>query len=86
MAKTDATTVVRAFEAIREDWNEYRLEDGTIVRAKLVVRRMTQQVDAQGHPLMSESGEPLVGVNTTVVVTALAPPQAPEIAASDRTH
>jgi hypothetical protein len=41
------------FEPLRESWNEYRCEDGTYVRLKVVVSKITRlaKVDSQGTPM-----------------------------------
>lgn len=42
------------FKAIREDWNEYDLEDGTTVRMKTVVAevlRVPEHFDNEGNPV-----------------------------------
>lgn len=42
------------FKAVREDWNEYDLEDGTTVRMKTVVSevvRVPEQFDNEGNPV-----------------------------------
>ena len=38
------------FEIGREEWNEYKLLDGGIVRLKTTVNRIYQVVDEQGNP------------------------------------
>ncbi len=42
-----------AFNTILESWNEYKLEDGTEVRLKVIVKRVirTQRRDANGEPI-----------------------------------
>ena len=42
-----------AFNTILESWNEYKLEDGTEVRLKVVVKRVvrTQRRNANGEPI-----------------------------------
>lgn len=41
------------FQTVREDWNEYSVEDGFSVRIKLVVSSIlkTGEKDAQGNPV-----------------------------------
>ena len=41
------------FQTVREDWNEYQVEDGFGVRIKLVVSSIlkTQERDPQGNPV-----------------------------------
>ena len=42
------------FKVVREDWNEYELEDGTIIRMKPVVAevlRIVDHWDTEGNPV-----------------------------------
>ncbi|MFH1328765.1 MAG: hypothetical protein ABIH76_08010 [Candidatus Bathyarchaeota archaeon] len=42
------------FETIREDWNEYKLADGTTLKVKIVltgVQRLEQQYTPTGDPV-----------------------------------
>ncbi len=57
------------FQVIREDWDEYRLSDGTKLRVKNVMMRVFMEVDDQGNIKYNEYGEPNVIVvgNQTVV-------------------
>ncbi len=41
------------FETLKEEWNEYRLKDGTLIKAKLIMTGIQQvkgQYDALGNP------------------------------------
>ena len=42
-----------SFNTLLESWNEYKLEDGTELRLKLVVKRIirTDQRNSQGEPV-----------------------------------
>jgi hypothetical protein len=45
---------VISFRASNENWNDYLLDDGTVLRMKLVVTevlRVTNQYDQQGNPV-----------------------------------
>jgi hypothetical protein len=42
------------FKSIKEDWNEYQINDGTIVRMKVVVvniAKVTDKYDNEGNPV-----------------------------------
>jgi len=42
------------FKSIKEDWNEYQINDGTIVRMKVVVvniAKLTDKYDNEGNPV-----------------------------------
>ena len=53
---------------IKEDWNEYELEDGTRVRIKMEVNLFAAPIDpTTGAPLVNpQSGEPVIHANWTV--------------------
>lgn len=42
------------YKSVREDWNEYDIDDGTTVRVKLLVSeivRLTDRFDQEGNPV-----------------------------------
>jgi len=45
-----------AFSALREDWNEYQLEDGTIVRVKIVIASIARVLDTEGRITRNQEG------------------------------
>lgn len=53
------------FEPLREAWNEYRCEDGSLVRLRTIVSRIVKL------ERLNELGEPMFQVQTQVVVAAL---------------
>lgn len=57
------------FESINESWNEYACEDGSTVRVKIVVAKITHVVGR-----FSPTGEPLFIVSANNVVTVSPPP------------
>lgn len=63
------------FKVIKEDWNEYELEDGTILRAKLVAVKMVRGIDPKTGDILylEDRGEPLYNIRHQVVVTAEVP-------------
>ena len=53
------------FEVVREDWNEYRLTDGSTLKVKLVltgVMRLNNQYDPVGNPVYVISSQNAVRV------------------------
>jgi len=54
----------------KEHWNEYTLEDGTILKVKLVVIQAGKSID---RPIPKSGGEPLYHVKTHSVVNAIVP-------------
>lgn len=37
------------FKTSKEDWNKYELEDGTILKLKIVLMRIVQEIDPSGN-------------------------------------
>ena len=56
-----------AFNTMIESWNEYKLEDGTEIRLKLVVKRIVRT------PRRNENGEPVYVVQSQNVIDARVP-------------
>ncbi len=65
----DATPV--GFQNAREYWNEYLLDDGTIIRLKLVATEVLRVDD-----MLDANGAPIYVVKSTNVMTAN-PPEHP---------
>ncbi len=58
------------FEPLKESWNEYRCSDGSYVRIKLVVAKITRLNER------TETGEPVYVVNSSNVLAVTPPPEA----------
>ena len=59
----EVSAVERDFQIQREEWNEYKLLDGGIVRVKTTVNRICQVVDDNGNPKYNADGTPLMVVH-----------------------
>ena len=46
------------FEIGREEWNEYKLLDGGLVRVKTTVQRIYRILDSEGKPAYNDEGDP----------------------------
>lgn len=57
-------------EEENECWNEYKLDDGTILRVKLVVAKVEKSVN---KPIPNSGGEPLYSIKADTVVDAEVP-------------
>lgn len=53
-----------------EHWNKYTLEDGTVIRVKVVLTQAGKSVD---KPIPESGGEPLYHVRTDTVVDTIVP-------------
>jgi len=62
--------IEQTFEIAAEDWNEYRLADGGIVRVKTSVQKIYRLLDANGNPAMTPDGDPSVLVRHSTQVVA----------------
>jgi hypothetical protein len=58
------------YETIKEDWNQYRLPDGRLVRVKVIVSRIAQVVDADGNEQLNPDGSPFLILSNRVEVVA----------------
>lgn len=58
------------FEAANESWNEYRLEDGTLVRVRVI---MVRAVRREGQ--FNEQGSPMYDLEMQQIVHVDAPPE-----------
>lgn len=65
---TEAEAEVVGFRANNENWNDYLLDDGTVLRMKLVV---TEVMRVAGQ--YDQAGNPAYIVNSTNVITVDAP-------------
>ena len=59
-----------AYETIKEDWNQYRLPDGRLVRVKVVVSRIAQVVDSDGNEQLNPDGSPFLILSNRVEIVA----------------
>ena len=59
------------FRLDREDWNEYHLDDGTVVRLKATVLKILRVLDENGNPARTMEGDPWIIVqHKTEVATS----------------
>ena len=47
------------FSVLKEEANEYELEDGTKVRMKAVLEEVRKEIDEEGKPRLSNEGNPI---------------------------
>ena len=62
MGNQELHAIEQQFQIGREEWNEYKLLDGGVVRLKTTVQRIFLIVDENGNQLYADDGEPRVFV------------------------
>jgi hypothetical protein len=58
-----------AFETVNESWNEYACHDGSTVRVKVVVAKITRLLHEK-----NEDGEPVYIAKVSSIISATPPP------------
>ncbi len=58
------------YETIKEDWNQYKLINGRVVRVRVITSRISQVVDADGNDLFHPDGSPFLLVSNRVEIVA----------------
>ncbi len=63
------------FKTVKEDWNVYELEDGTIIKAKIVVSKIQRGIDPETGEIyyIPGRGEPLYNIRNTLIVSSEIP-------------
>jgi len=56
------------FQPDVENWNLYRLQDGTVVKVKTTVLKILQVLDDKGNPARTVEGDPFLIVNHRIDV------------------
>ena len=59
-----------SFDADKECWNEYKLENGDKVRIKVVVHKIFRALDSDGNPAFTGDGDPEIVVRHQIQVSA----------------
>lgn len=65
------------FEVINEGTGQYKLEDGTILEAKIVVGKISMAIEdiESGQPVYTDKGEPAYNLRHSVFVSVKVPPE-----------
>ena len=61
------------FKPLREEWSDYSLSDGTILRVKLVVTKIMRMQNADGSVAFGPTGEPAYFFQNQNAVQVLTP-------------
>jgi hypothetical protein len=61
------------FKPLREGWSDYSLADGTILRIRVVVTKVTRMENPDGSPAFTPTGEPAYFVQSQNVFQVLTP-------------
>lgn len=66
----DVSTIEVDFEIVREEWNEYKLLDGGIVRVKTTPIRISRILEPDGNPAVTKDGDPHLNVQHTTYIVS----------------
>lgn len=66
----DYDAIEQTFEIGSENWSEYKLTDGGIIRVKTSVQKVYRLLDADGNPAVTPDGDPSVLVRHSTQVVA----------------
>ena len=58
----EVDAIEQQFNIQREEWNEYKLFDGGLVRLKTSIQRIFRVVDSDGNPTHNAQGDPNIVV------------------------
>lgn len=62
------------YKALKEPWSEYELADGTIIKLRLVVQKISRALTPDGKKThYKEDGEPLYSIKFQNVASAAVP-------------
>lgn len=62
--------IEQQFEIAKEEWSEYKLFDGGVIRLKTTAQKIFKVVDANGNPAFTPDGDPNVLVRHQTQVVA----------------
>jgi hypothetical protein len=71
MVREQIRAKILDFKTVREDFNEYELEDGTRVKVKVVLTDVRMAVDGEGKPKLNPDGNPTYHFNFETKVRIL---------------
>ena len=62
------------YEVVREDWSKYKLEDGTILKARIVAAKISRGLEEDQKTIRyTDDGEPWYNIRYNVVIVAEVP-------------
>lgn len=63
-----------SYKTMKEEWNEYELEDGTILKAKIVAQKISRGIaDDNKSILYNPDGEPFYNIRYSVSIVTQVP-------------
>ncbi|MHC1589605.1 MAG: hypothetical protein ACXQTQ_01410 [Candidatus Hecatellaceae archaeon] len=71
MGKDTFKVKILDFKTLKEDFNEYELEDGSRVKVKVVLADVKMAVDEEGRPKLNPDGNPIYHFNFETKVRIL---------------
>lgn len=64
------------YETVKEDWNIYKLEDGTTLKAKIVAGKISRGLADDGKSILyNPDGEPFYNIRYSVSIISEVPEQ-----------
>lgn len=66
------------YEILEEAWSRYCLEDGTVLKSRLVAVKICRGLNNDGSIVITPDGEPYYSIRFQVVTTVEAPPEPQE--------
>lgn len=67
------------FKPLREEWSDYSLSDGTVLRVKIVVTKVMRLQNPDGSSAFGPTGEPAYFFQSQNVVQVLTPKEYEQI-------
>lgn len=63
------------YKTVKEDWNVYQLEDGTVFKVKLVASKISRGMESKENKriIYNDNGEPLYNIRYSVQLSTEVP-------------
>ncbi len=71
------------FKPLREEWSDYSLSDGTVLRVRVVLSKVTRMLNPDSSMAFGPTGEPLYFLQSANVVQVLSPNEYSQLRAEE---
>ena len=71
--QSEGELVETRYDIVKDDWCEYQLEDGTLLRMRFLLTGVQRMVDSNGNTIIAEDGQPQVSLNGSVSIVFQSP-------------